>query len=60
MAKKEINIENIGEEINPEWRTCLIGKLSFCPKCGKEALLCDGIREVCTACSYQNNVEEEK
>ena len=45
------------EETNPEWKTCLIGRLSFCPKCGKEALLCDGIKEVCTACNYQKKIK---
>ena len=39
---------------HPEWATCLMGKLMFCPKCGKETMLSDGIKEICTNCDYQN------
>lgn len=55
MDKKSKNIvppTNDGIE-NPEWATCLVGKLSFCPKCKQETLLSDGIKEVCTNCDYQ-------
>lgn len=40
-------------EEHPEWMTSLIGQLSFCPECGQETLLSDGIKSICTNCGYQ-------
>lgn len=50
---EEIKNINASDEEHPEWATTLLGKLSFCPKCNKETLLSDGIREVCTSCGYE-------
>lgn len=48
-----VNTGSDGQEEHPEWMTCLVGKLSFCPKCEQETLLSDGIKTVCTNCGYQ-------
>ena len=51
---EEIKNSNVNENVeNPEWATCLLGKLTFCPKCKKETLLTDGIKSICTSCNYQ-------
>lgn len=51
---KNVSAQEGVDENHPEWATTLLGQLSFCPKCKKETLLSDGIREICTACGYEN------
>lgn len=55
--ENEISDVNMSETDHPEWATCIMGKLSFCPKCEQETLLSDGIKMICTNCNYSQTVK---
>ena len=53
--EKNYNSEEYKDAVkdHPEWATCIMGKLLFCPVCHKETLLSDGIKSICTNCDYK-------